>query len=404
MTKAIAQPMSNWHLTLLVSLLTMIGPFTIDAYLPAFESMEQDFNVSRALMTQSLGYYLAAFGASTLIWGAIADGIGRKPVILLSVGTYVITSLACAIATSYEQFLLFRILQGFAIGGALIAGRAMVRDVLGTKAAQKVMAKAMMLFSAAPVIAPVLGGYLHDYFGWRSIFWFLVIYGVSVFLYALFVVKESLAIADRNSTRFIEIGKVYRRTLKDWHYLRLVFIFTAAFASFFVFIAGAPTIIFDVLSLEATDFYILFFPAVSGIMLGAVASNHLLNHFSATQIMNTSLVAMFVLAALNLVLAQVTEISILRVVLPLALYSFSLSIIMPVMSVEILNCFPNNRGAATAMQSFIQMGFNGFIISVIVAVLGTLYLNFILAQVLLMSISIVLWFIDLKSQKALITT
>ena len=403
MTKAIAQPMSNWHLTLLVSLLTMIGPFTVDAYLPAFESMEQDLNVSRALMTQTLGYYIAAFGASTLVWGAIADGIGRKPVILLSVGTYIIASLACAIASSYEQFLLFRILQGFAIGGALIAGRAMVRDVLGTKASQKVMAQAMMLFSAAPVIAPVFGGFLHDYFGWRSIFWFLVINGVGVFMYVLIMVKESLAVADRNSTRFLEIGKVYRRTLKDWHYLRLVFIFTAAFASFFVFIAGAPTIIFDVLSLEATDFYVLFFPAVSGIMLGAIASNRLLNHYNPTQIMNVSLIAMFVLAILNLALNQVTEISILRVVIPLALYSFSLSIIMPVMSVEILNCFPNNRGAATAMQSFIQMGFNGFIISVVVAALGTLFLNFSLAQVTLMTVSVVLWGFDLKLQKVSIT-
>ena len=151
-----------WQIAVLVSLLTMIGPFTIDTYLPAFESMERDFTVSRALMTQTLAYYIVAFGAATLVWGAIADGIGRKPVILLSIGGYILTSLACAIATSYEQFLLFRILQGIAVGGALIAGRAMVRDIFNTREAQKVMAQAMMLFSVAPVIAPVFGGFLHD--------------------------------------------------------------------------------------------------------------------------------------------------------------------------------------------------------------------------------------------------
>lgn len=397
MTTPAPPQMTKFHLALLVSLLTMIGPFTIDTYLPAFESMEKDFSISRALMTQTLGYYIVAFGASTLIWGPFADGIGRKPVILLSVGGYIIISIACALATSYEQFLLFRVLQGLSIGGALIAGRAMVRDVLGTKDAQKVMAQAMMLFSIAPVLAPVLGGYLHDYLGWRSIFWFLVIFGLAVFIYTLVVVKESLEFDNRSSTRMKEVSNVYMRTLKSPHYLRLVFIFTASFASFFVFIAGAPTIIFDVLSLGATDFYLLFLPCVTGLILGAAASDRFLNHYSATKIMHYALLAMFGLALINLGLNYLADISNVRVVLPLALYAFCLAVIMPIISVEIINCFPNNRGTASAMQSFIQMGINGLIISLIVGALGTLFFNFILAQLALMTIAIVLWLIDIKS-------
>lgn len=396
------QQMTKWHLALLVSLLTMIGPFTIDAYLPAFESMEKDFTVSRALMTQTLGYYIVAFGASTLIWGAVADGIGRKPVILLSLGGYIITSIACAVATSYDQFLLFRILQGLSIGGALIAARAMVRDILDTTDAQKVMAQAMMLFSIAPVIAPVLGGYLHDYFGWRSIFWFLVIFGSSVFVYAVIIVEESLAISDRSSTRLKQVTSVYIRTLKAPHYLRLVFIFTATFSSFFVFIAGAPTIIFDVLSLSTTDFYVLFFPCVTGIMLGSAASNRLLNYYSAMRIMHVALLAMFILAIINFALnymIEVSEISIIRVVLPLSLTAFFMAVIMPIISVEIINCFPNNRGSASAMQSFIQMGLNGLIISLLVAALGSLLFNFTVAQLGIMTIAIVLWFIDINATK-----
>ncbi|MEH6456442.1 MAG: multidrug effflux MFS transporter, partial [Cocleimonas sp.] len=309
--------MTKWHLAILVSLLTMIGPFTIDTYLTAFESMEQDFVVSRALMTQTLGAYIMAFAASTLVWGALTDSIGRKPVILLSIGGYVITSLACAIATNFEQFLLFRILQGLAIGGALISGRAIVRDVLDTKDAQKVMALAMMLFSISPVIAPVLGGFLHDFWGWRSIFWFLVIYGGAVFLYALIIVRESLNLENKKSIRIKEVTKVYIRTLKNPHYIRLVLVFTAAFSSFFVFIAGAPTVVFDILGLDATSFYILFFPIVAGITLGSVVSNRLLNSYSATQIMHLSICLMFVIAFINLGLNFVADVSIARVVIPL---------------------------------------------------------------------------------------
>jgi len=399
MNKTSSQVMTKWHLTVLVSLLTMIGPFTIDTYLPAFASMEQDLNVTRALMTQTLGAYIMAFGASTLVWGALTDAIGRKPVILMSIGGYVVASLACAVASNYDHFLLFRILQGVAVGGALIAGRAMVRDVLDTQEAQKVMAQAMMLFSASPVVAPLFGGFLHEIFGWRSIFWFLVIYGGAVFIYAAIMVKESLDINNRSSIRIKQVTSVYIRTLKDPHYIRLVLIFTACFSSFFVFIAGAPTVIFDMLKLDVTSFYVLFIPIVSGITLGAVASNRLLNHFSAIKIMHFAICGMFGIALVNLGLNFIADISIARIMIPLALYSFCLSIIMPIISVEILNCFPNNRGSASAMQSFIQMGFNGFSINVIVASLGVLLLNFTLAQLLLMSLAFVLWMFELKSAK-----
>ena len=399
MTVPTTQPMTKWHLTILVSLLTMIGPFTIDAYLPAFESMEQDFSISRALMTQTLGSYLVAFGTSTLVWGALTDSIGRKPVIIFSIGAYVLASLACAIANSYEQFLLFRIFQGLAAGGALIAGRAMVRDVLNTKDAQQVMAQAMMLFSASPVIAPLFGGFLHDLFGWRSIFWFLVIYGCSVIIYALIVTQETLQTEDKKSIHIKQVSSVYLRTLKNPHYVCLVLIFTAVFSSFFVFIAGAPTVIFDMLELGTDSFYVLFLPVVIGITSGAAVTNRLLNHYSATQIMNLSIYAMFIIALINLALNAFMDESIARIIIPIALSAFFMSMIMPVISVEILNCFPNNRGSASAMQSFIQMGFNGLAVNIIVASLGVLLLNFTLAQVLLISIALILWIIDLRLQK-----
>jgi DHA1 family bicyclomycin/chloramphenicol resistance-like MFS transporter len=388
--------MTKWHLAILVSLLSMIGPFSIDTYLPSFESMENDLGVSRALMTQTLGAYLMAFGASTLIWGAVTDWIGRKPVILISLGSYLLASVACALASSYEQLLLFRILQGFGIGGGLISGRAMVRDVLETKDAQKVIAHAMMLFAASPAIAPIFGGWLHDAFGWRSVFWFLAIYGALVFIYSAVVIRESLHRERRNSIHIREVSRVYLRTLKNAHYLRLVIIFATAFASFFIFVAGSPTLLFDILKLEAGSFYVLFVPIVTGIMLGAFASNRLIHRYRARQITHVSLLLMFLLAAINLLLSYSIQISILRVIGPVVLYSFCLSLIMPVLTIAILDCFPNNRGAATAMQSFIQMGFNGFTASFIVALLGSVFIHFNYAQIILISIAVAIWIYDCK--------
>ncbi len=391
---------SKWHLIILVSLMTMIGPFSIDTYLPAFESMENDLAVSRALMTKTLGAYLMAFGASTLFWGAITDWIGRKPVMVISLASYFISSAACALASDYDQLLVLRIFQGLGVSGALIAGRAMVRDVLDTQEAQQAMAYVMILFSVAPALAPIIGGWLHDFFGWRSIFWFLAIYGIATTVYAMIVAHESLPKVKRNSIHFKKVMRVYINTLQNLRYLRLVFILTLAFASFFIYIAGAPTLLFDVLGLEANSFHVLFVPMVLGIMLGAVVSNHLIQYVSSKQILNIFLSLMLAISLLNWGLNYLMELSIVRVIAPLALYSFALSSIMPILTIEIINCFPNNRGSATAMQSFIQMVSNGIVASVIVTLLGTVLNNFIIAQMILIMIAISLWLFELWINKA----
>ena len=374
----------------------MIGPFTIDTYLPSFESMEQDFNVSRAFMTQTLGAYLMAFASATLAWGAFSDWLGRKPVILMALSSYFIASIGCALATSYEQFLLFRILQGLGIGGSLISARAMVRDLLDTKDAQKVMAQAMMLFAISPAIAPIIGAWLHDAFGWRSIFWFLGLYAAGTFLFSLLTSRESLPIEKRNSIHIMEVSRTYFKILGDLHYLRLVFILACAFASFFLYVAGTPTILFDILYFEPDQFYILFIPVVSGIIFGAIASNRLINSITNRQMINIFLTMMLFIAVINVLLTHVLDPSIFGLLTPLIFYSFSLATIMPIFSIMIINCFPQNRGAASAMQSFIQMGFNGIVVSFVVALLGSSMTNFSHAQISLISVAYLLWIIDSK--------
>lgn len=383
-----------WQLTLLVSLLSMIGPFSIDTYLPAFESIEQELSISRTQMTQTLGAYLMAFATTTLIWGAIADWIGRKPVILLALGGYGIASIGCALATTYEQFLAFRILQGLAIGGSLISARAMVRDLLESKAAQKVMSNAMMLFAISPAIAPVIGAVLHDAFGWRSIFWFLSLFAFSVLLFSLITTHESLPKFKRNSIHIFKVSKVYAKVLSDPHYLRLVFILACAFSSFFLYVAGAPTILFNVLHYQPDQFYILFIPVVSGILIGAVISNHLIGRISERNMLNLFLFAMFFIALVNLLISSLFKTSIMTLLIPLIFYSISLATIMPLLSIMIINCFPHNRGSASAMQSFIHMGFNGISVNVIVAMLGADIQHFALAQLALISIGLLLWILD----------
>jgi DHA1 family bicyclomycin/chloramphenicol resistance-like MFS transporter len=256
------------------------------------------------------------------------------------------------------------------------------------------MAQAMMLFAISPAIAPVIGGWLHDAFGWRSIFWFLGGYSISVFLFVFLTAQESLAKHKRNSIYIQEVSRVYFRTLTNPHYLRLVFILACAFSSFFLYVAGAPTLLFDVLHLQANQFYLLFIPVVSGIMIGAFISNRLISIITNKQMVQVFLSAMLLVAVTNLVISKTLEPSITNILIPLVFYSISLATIMPIFSIMVLNCFPHNRGSASAMQSFIQMGFNGIIVSIVITQLGASLQNFAYTQVTLVGIAYILWLFD----------
>ena len=147
------------HLTLIAALLAMIGPFSIDAYLPSFPAIEMEFGVSRTMLSQSLGIYLLAFGISTLFWGPVADRFGRRLVIVVSMALYTLGSIGCALASNFEVFMLLRVAQGLAASGGFIAGRAMIRDAHDAEGAHRAMSQVMLLFALAPAVAPILGGW-----------------------------------------------------------------------------------------------------------------------------------------------------------------------------------------------------------------------------------------------------
>ena len=116
-------------MVIIVALVSMIGPFSIDTYLPSFPSIESEFGSSRSLLSQSIAVYMMATAISSLFWGPLSDRIGRKYIIIGSLVLYSIASLGCALTTNYTDFLSYRIFQGMAASGGLVAGRAMVRDV-----------------------------------------------------------------------------------------------------------------------------------------------------------------------------------------------------------------------------------------------------------------------------------
>ena len=353
-----------------VALLSMVGPFSIDTYLPSFPSIEAEFQVSRDLLSQSLGAYLAGFSVMTLAWGPLADRFGRKPIIFFSAGLYLLASLGCAFTDNFQHFFVFRILQGAAASGGYVAGRAMIRDSLDQREARKAMSQVMMLFALSPAIAPLVGGALHNLFGWRSVFYFLALYGAMVLLIATFRIKETLPVEHQQSIHPVSVARVYGQTVLHLRFMVLVFVITASFAGLFVYIVGAPTLIFDVFHWQVEDFIYLFGPITAGIILGAMGTGKLAHYLSAEQTISLGLLLTGFAVVMNFMQVYWLQASPIIALAPIVFYAFSLAMIMPNISVLALDCFPKNRGAAAAVQGSMQMLSNAMLASVVAPLLS----------------------------------
>ncbi|MGD8619793.1 MAG: multidrug effflux MFS transporter, partial [Gammaproteobacteria bacterium] len=381
------------RLTFIVALLSMVGPFSIDAYLPSFPDIEATFGISRALLSQSLSVYLAAFAASTLLWGPLADRVGRRLVILGSLSLYVLASMGCALADTAPTFIVLRMLQGFAASGGLIAGRAMIRDAHDAESAHRAMAQVTLVFALAPAIAPVLGGWLHDHYGWRSVFWFLCLFGMLLIGTTVYT-RETLSEANRQSVRPLLVARVYAKTLQHRRFPLMVLSLGFAFAGIFLYIAGAPTVIYDFLGLGADDFGVQFIPMVAGLMLGAFASSRLSHRWSPVRIVSTGFGVLATGVILNLVQVGLFDASILFTIAPLVIYAIGTAMIMPAITILALDCFPHHRGTAASMQGFFQMLINAAVAGFAVPALHTQRYYFVIGQALFLSIALVLWYLS----------
>ncbi|MFO7593682.1 MAG: multidrug effflux MFS transporter [Pseudomonadota bacterium] len=366
MTSTPQQQAKGLPLSLVVAALAMLAPFTIDTYLPSFPDIAAELSASHVQMQQTLSLYLLAFAVSTLIYGPLSDSFGRRRVIMVALTLYTLASIGCAMAEDIHQLILLRIGQGLSASAGLVAGRAMIRDVYHGPEAQRVMARVMLLFGIAPAVAPLIGGWLHDQFGWRSVFVFLALVAAALVLMIGVATRETLARERRHSIHPVAVGRAYARAFRSGKFMALVFCFALMFSGFFLYVAGAPTVIYDFLGLGVNDFWVLFVPSVVAIMAGSQLSGRLAGRLSPKRTVSIGFGLMLAAALINVVQGMLMMPATFNVVAPLALYVLGMALTMPNLNLMALDCFPHNRGMASAMQSFVQMTFTSLVVGAVV--------------------------------------
>lgn len=350
--------------------LSIIGPFSTDAYLSSLPDIAAEFGVSGYYLQQTLSVYMIAFAAMTLVYGPLSDTFGRRAVVLGAMVAYVASSIGCALAANAHALLVLRVAQGLSASGGLVVGRALIRDSFSGAAAQRVMSRVMLMFGLAPAIAPVIGGWLHDVFGWRSVFWFLALLGVAVWVWAALFLPETLRPGDRRPGHPRLVAAVYRRALGRGRFMALVAAMALNFGGYFLYVAGSPTILYQYLGYGAQDFWRFFVPMVAGLMTGAYISGRMAGRYTHEQAVVAGFGIMLAAALTNFAINLSLAPSGVTVITPVAVYACGAALAMPNLSLLALDLFPQNRGLASALQSFAQMALGGLVAGLLVPVLA----------------------------------
>ena len=339
-------------LAVLLAALAMVGPFTIDTYLPSFPAIQSDLRVSPVQMQQTLSVYLLGFAVMTLFHGTLSDSLGRRPVILANLIVFVLASIGCALAGSFEQLLLFRAVQGLSAGSGIVVGRAIIRDSFEGHAAQRLMSLVTIIFGVAPAVAPVIGGWLQAWFGWRWIFAFLAVYAAMLALACFVRLPETLPRAMRQPLALAPLARNYWTLGRSLPLFLLASAVALNFCGFFLYIVSAPAFVYGVLQLTETDFAWLFVPGILGVTLGAFASGRLAGRLAPRRTVNVGYAIIFAAVAVNLAYSSLVAPALPWSVLPVMIYASGMALAMPSITLLALDLFPQNRGLTSSLQGF----------------------------------------------------
>jgi DHA1 family bicyclomycin/chloramphenicol resistance-like MFS transporter len=342
-------------LTVILACLGMVGALAIDTYLPSIPAIGRAFAVGPLAVQQTLSVFLFTFAFMMLFYGTLSDSFGRRPVILAALAVYTVASLGAALAPTFGALLACRALQGLAAGAGSVIGQAIVQDRFSGAQAQKMMSQIMMVFGLAPAIAPVLGGWLHVTFGWRATFVFLALFGALMLLLCYRGLPESLPREQRHAFHPGAIARNYLKVLSHPRFLLLSLSVGMAFGGLSLYIGSAANFVMGILHLPETGFGWMFIPLISGMVLGSAWGGKLAARVAPVRMKWLGFGVMAAGAAINVGYTGMAVAQVPWAVLPLMVYTFGLALAMPAIQVSALALFPDNRGLASSMMSFIQM-------------------------------------------------
>lgn len=347
--------MSPGLVVVVLALLLGIQPVTTDLYLPALPALTEGFRASVAQAQLTLTTLLLAFGVSQLVWGPLSDRYGRRPVLLWGLSAYTLASIGCALAPSMPLLIVWRTVQGAAMGAAVMGARAIVRDLYTPETGARVMSKGLTGLGIIACTCAPLGGLLSDLLGWRYALTMLAVFGAAALALVAWRFEETVPRKNPLALRPGTLLATWLTILRHPTFLTWSVLSTASYAGLFTFLASSPFVFIKVLGLTRTQYGVVMFSMAFVYILGTLLCRRLLPRFGLRR--TVAIAGMFSFAGGSamglLALAGVQRGW--SIMLPFYLFMLAHGVHQPCSQSGAVGPFPQAAGAASALNGFLMM-------------------------------------------------
>jgi MFS transporter, DHA1 family, multidrug resistance protein len=339
----------------LLPALVALQAISTDLYLPALPSIVIDLRTDVARVQLTLSIFLIAFAVAQLAYGPLSDRFGRRSLLVVGTTIYVAASLACMLARTIEELVLFRLLQAVGACSGPVIGRAVVRDVYEPLEAGRVLAYIATAMALAPAAGPILGGWLTEAFGWRASFAALALFGMGSLLGVLLVLPETNRYKDANAIRPAVLLANYAELLGTRAFLAFAAIAACTYSGIFVFISGSAYVLIDVVGLSPTGYGMSFAAGILGWALGAFLCGQLNPRLGLAGLLAWGTAIAAAAGLIGLAGALTTRPSVVGVVLPMAIFMLGAGFVLPSAMAMAIGPYPTRAGLASALLGFLQL-------------------------------------------------
>jgi DHA1 family bicyclomycin/chloramphenicol resistance-like MFS transporter len=339
-----------------LSALGGITPLSIDMGLPALAAMGKSLHVTAASAGLTLSFFLGGFAFGPVILGPLSDRFGRRPVLLSGMGIFALAGIGCALATSLQALLLWRLLEGIGAGAGSTLSLAIVRDLFDGATARVRLSYVGTVGTVAPMIAPTLGGLVLAFAGWRSIYGFLALAGFLLLAAIAVGFKETHRGIDSTALQPRRLVENYARIFRNPITLGYTLVGALSFGCMFSYITSSPLVMIGVLGVSPTRYGLTFAATALGIMSGGFINGRLSRRRVAANTLLTFGLSLSLLSAVSLILVSHARLASITTILPLlVLNTFCAGFISPNAAQGALHPMPDIAGAASAVLNSTRM-------------------------------------------------
>lgn len=351
MTASREKPEKYAAIVLILGTLTAFGPLSIDMYLPAFPSIASDFKASIATIQLSLTSFFLGLAIGQIFYGPLLDRFGRKPPVYVGLALYSLASFLCALAPNSETLIAARFLQALGACGGMVVARAVVRDLFHERDAARVFSLLMLVMGIAPILAPLIGGYVTLHWGWHSLFTILGVLSLAALAAVFWVLPETRG--PNPAFHLSSAFRTYMSILKSRRFMGFAASGGIAQAGMFAYITGSPFVFIELFQVPAENYGWIFGSNAFGLIAASQINIRLLRKYSPEKILRASFTILAV-SGLALIVSSYFQLGFLAMLVPLFFFVGTLGLTLPNTSAAALAAEGARAGSASALLGTLQ--------------------------------------------------